>query len=316
MSKNKVHSSIHIFFLSTLFAVFTLPSKAASLDGFFSSPFGLIELKSDSGGSITGRLKSSDQCGRKPGSVIFTGSQLEDSITGSLKTCFQGLDVCRNDEVNAPVLLLMSPDRAKLTGVAHLPPPPSSCEAVLKKEGVVFKRHQKKNKKRVTQPKTKSHRKIKAPAQTLARTRIIKGQQLAKESKETVNVEVLLKKALSLIGQGKAEDARAIFTQIIELNQKLEVAYNGLGVTFYLRERYEEAAKAYKKAIEINPMYPDTYYNLACLFSLQQNKEQAFRYLKMAFLNGYIDVQTLDTDNDLDNLRSDARFEELKNGSF
>ena len=104
--------------------------------------------------------------------------------------------------------------------------------------------------------------------------------------------------------------------ELIELKQKMVVAYNGLGVTFYLRERYAEAEKAYKKAIEIDPMYPDTYYNLACLFSLQQNKEQAFRYLKMAFLNGYIDVQTLDTDNDLDNLRDDPRFEALKNGTF
>ena len=84
----------------------------------------------------------------------------------------------------------------------------------------------------------------------------------------------------------------------------------------YLRRRYEEAKKAYKKAIEINPMYPDPYYNLACLFSLQQNKEQAFRYLNMAFLNGYIDVQTLETDHDLDNLRSDKRFRAIKEGSF
>ena len=78
------------------------------------------------------------------------------------------------------------------------------------------------------------------------------------------------------------------------------------------RERYDEAMENYKKAVQIDPMASDSYYNLACLFALRNDKEQAFRYLNMAVLNGYIDLNTLDEDPDLGNLREDPRYDQLK----
>ena len=251
MNNTKFHFTFRLLLVSSLFLAFCVPLHAGELQGTFSSPFGLMEVENSAGGSVTGRLKARDQCGRKAGSVILTGSQLDDSITGSLKTCFQGSQACKNDEVNAPVLLLLSPDHNKLTGVVHLPPPPQSCEAVLKKEGVTFKRQQKRIAKQKTQPKPKpkiNGKKKAAQAKKSGLKKKVGKPRLTEVAKKRLEPEKRLKTALNLIGRGKAEEARAIFLELIELKQKMVVAYNGLGVTFYLRERYAEAEKASKNA--------------------------------------------------------------------
>jgi hypothetical protein len=280
-----------------------------SLSGVFKGPFGSLKLKESPDGTISGRLRSTDRCKRKKGTIVFSGSKLEDSVTGSLKACFTGAPNCENDEVSAPVLLLLSHDGNKMTGVAHLPNTPKGCVPVLKSEGVVFTRSKRTQKRPKTQARISPKPLIKKPKKAIQ-------AQKKKVVVKEYHASAKLDEASQLMRQGKAEAARAIFLEVIEKKDKSEIAYNGLGVTFYMRERYDEAMKAYKKAVEINPMYPDPYYNLACLYALKNNANQAFRYLNMAFLNGYIDAQTLDQDHDLDNIRADPRFQKLKEGAF
>jgi hypothetical protein len=293
-------------FLTTFFVGTHAAAEKQKLSGIFKSPFGSLNLKESADGAISGRLRAADQCRRKVGTVVFTGSKLEDSVTGSLKACFTGTKACENDEVNTPVLLILSPDGNKMTGVAHLPSTPKGCVPVLTSEGVIFTRSGQHKIKVTTGPKIRPKASIKTP----------KKSKKMPVAKRTYNALTRLDEAAQLMKQGKAEEARAIFIEVTEKAGNSEVAYNGLGVTFYMRERYDEAMKAYKKAVEINPMYPDPYYNLACLYALKNNSAQAFRYLNMAFLNGYIDAQTLDHDHDLDNIRSDPRFKRLKEGTF
>jgi hypothetical protein len=302
--------SAFTLFMTTLFMGYGADAAMPSLSGVFKGPFGSLNFKESADGTISGRLRSPDQCKRKTGTVVFTGSKLDDSVTGSLKACFTGSESCSNDEVNAPILLLLSPDGNKMTGVAHLPSTPKGCVPVLKSEGVIFTRGQ------------QTQKKYKAQARVLPKAVLKKSRKAIKSKKKKALAKVVyqagakLEEASQLMRAGKAEAARAVFMEVIENEEKKEVAYNGLGVTFYMRERYDEAMKAYKKAVEINPMYPDPYYNLACLYALKSNANQAFRFLNMAFLNGYIDDQTLDQDHDLDNIRADPRFQKLKEGTF
>ena len=295
--------------VTTLFLEGSADAATPSLSGIFKGPFGSLKLKESPDGTISGRLRSTDLCKRGKGTIVFTGSKLEDSVTGSLKACFTGAPNCENDEVNAPVLLLLSHDGNKMTGVAHLPSTPKGCEPVLKSEGVVFTRSKQ------TQKRHKAQARI-SPKPLIKKTKKAIQAQKKTVANKKYHANAKLDEASRLMRQGKAESARVIFLEVIEKKEKSEIAYNGLGVTFYMRERYDEAMEAYKKAVEINPMYPDPYYNLACLYALKNNANQAFRYLKMAFLNGYIDDQTLDQDHDLDNIRADPRFKKIKEGAF
>jgi len=49
-------------------------------------------------------------------------------------------------------------------------------------------------------------------------------------------------------------------------------------------------------------------------FIMRGDKEQALRYLRIALLNGYVQLDTLLTDPDLKGLAGDPQFEKLKAG--
>jgi TPR repeat protein len=107
---------------------------------------------------------------------------------------------------------------------------------------------------------------------------------------------------------GFFERARRKFFKATELNPTRPEAFNGIGVTYYARNDYQEALRWYKKALEVNADFGDAYYNMACIYAIQRKKELAFRYLNIAALNGFVQPQVLSKDPDLNNLRDDARF--------
>ena len=84
----------------------------------------------------------------------------------------------------------------------------------------------------------------------------------------------------------------------------------------YLRERYDEAFEQYATALEADPATGDVYYNMASIYAIQGKTEEAIQYLKLSVLNGYIDIKTLSTDNDLKNLHGNPDFERLKTGAL
>lgn len=58
----------------------------------------------------------------------------------------------------------------------------------------------------------------------------------------------------------------------------------------------------------LRPENPDVYYNLACSYSLTGQLDKAFGAIKQAVKFGYEYLDQLESDPDLANLRSDARF--------
>ena len=141
-------------------------------------------------------------------------------------------------------------------------------------------------------------------------------------------------RALAIVGDGKklldtgdAEGARAKFIEATTVDPTMAQAFVGVGVTYYVRERYDEALDWYKKAIDANPGVPDSYYNTACVYALRSTKsadpseqaelrKQALRYIRCALMNGYIDLKTLEEDEkgDLKALKGDPTFEKYKKG--
>ncbi|HMA28524.1 MAG TPA: M56 family metallopeptidase, partial [Thermoanaerobaculia bacterium] len=80
----------------------------------------------------------------------------------------------------------------------------------------------------------------------------------------------------------------------------------------YGDDRYLEAADAYRKAVELGYREDTAAYNAACSYALAGRKDEAFTWLKKSMELGFDIESYLRNDDDLDSLRQDPRFAELK----
>jgi Flp pilus assembly protein TadD len=74
---------------------------------------------------------------------------------------------------------------------------------------------------------------------------------------------------------------------------------------------YALAAKAFQRSAELGNRPGASFYNAACAYSLGGQTAQAIEYLHKALDNGFDDPKLMRTDDDLDNVRSDPRFQEV-----
>lgn len=76
--------------------------------------------------------------------------------------------------------------------------------------------------------------------------------------------------------------------------------------------RYEEAIAAFEKAIEAGHREDASSYNIACGYALLGKRDQAFEWLRKAMDAGFDLQKYLGHDDDLDGLKPDPRWRELK----
>jgi hypothetical protein len=81
-----------------------------------------------------------------------------------------------------------------------------------------------------------------------------------------------------------------------------------LGYCRHSQKMYTEAIPAYLRADSLGVTPAVTRYNIGCAHSLLGNIDQAFSWLDRALEVGFTALQTVETDTDLDPLRSDPRF--------
>jgi Tfp pilus assembly protein PilF len=121
----------------------------------------------------------------------------------------------------------------------------------------------------------------------------------------------LLRDGAAYLHEGAFERARERFLEAIDADARVPEAYNGVGVTFRMRNDLAEALAWYKKALAIDPDFGDAWYNMACVYALQGEQALALRYLQIAALNGYATAAGIDGDPDLDALRADPAYRAL-----
>ncbi|HEY2798234.1 MAG TPA: M56 family metallopeptidase [Thermoanaerobaculia bacterium] len=84
------------------------------------------------------------------------------------------------------------------------------------------------------------------------------------------------------------------------------------GMGYHHDERYPEAIEAFEKAIEADYREDAASYNIACGYALMGNNDEAFRWLDRADRAGFELSGYIGHDDDLDNLRTDPRWAQLK----
>jgi superkiller protein 3 len=121
----------------------------------------------------------------------------------------------------------------------------------------------------------------------------------------------LMRDGAAWLREGNFESARGQFLAAVDVDPALPEAYNGVGVTFRMRNDQEAALDWYKKSLAVNPDFGDAYYNMACVYALQGKKDLALRYLQIAALNGYASAEGIDEDPDLESLRDEPAYRAL-----
>jgi beta-lactamase regulating signal transducer with metallopeptidase domain/tetratricopeptide (TPR) repeat protein len=84
------------------------------------------------------------------------------------------------------------------------------------------------------------------------------------------------------------------------------------GMGYHHDERYPEAIEAFEKAIAAGYREDAASYNIACGYALMGNNDEAFRWLERAEQSGFDLSGYVGHDDDLDNLRTDPRWAEIK----
>jgi tetratricopeptide (TPR) repeat protein len=107
------------------------------------------------------------------------------------------------------------------------------------------------------------------------------------------------------------KNAAVALESVVKQDSKNGRAWFQLGVSSYNLKKYEESLKAYAKADSLQFAQPTARYNIACVHALMNNRDAALDALANAVAAGFSQVQTLETDTDLADLREDPRFKNI-----
>lgn len=267
------------------------PKKKASkptLEGYWETPAGQVKLERK-GDAVRGVLSAPAKgIGLDPGTPVFEGTFYEDSLSGDARVVIVQ-PACGAEPSKAFVTLLLTRSGRLTGGASSKAPCAKDLPPVrwLKADG----------------PRGASA--MKAPSAVPEGTYDPRGHRKAELPK---GVRAVMKEGEQALITGRFEEARKLFLQAIKLDPKVGEAYNGVGVTFYARNDYDSAIDWYKQGLEAAPGFADLYYNLACAYALRGKTSMALRYLKLAASKGYVEVEALDKDPDLESLRSEPDF--------
>ena len=86
-------------------------------------------------------------------------------------------------------------------------------------------------------------------------------------------------------------------------------ALSALGDIYTKKGLYEKGLSVDERLYHLRPDDPVVLYNLACSYSLLGQIDKSFRSIKLAINYGYSNLNHIQKDKDLDNLRNDSRFQ-------
>ena len=133
-----------------------------------------------------------------------------------------------------------------------------------------------------------------------------------------VNAATLYEKARFFQKNGRLQEAKLLYEEILSLDPDYVDALNNLGV-IHIHDKDYSAARAYfSKAVLLKPDYVDSHYNLACLHALEGEVSQSLVHLKKAISLNQSVKDWVRSDTDLQKLHGVPGFKEIirKNGGI
>jgi hypothetical protein len=115
--------------------------------------------------------------------------------------------------------------------------------------------------------------------------------------------------AMQLVREKKWSEAVSVLEAITAVEPKNPRAWYFLGNSYHQLGAYEKAVTAFETNIPISNN-PSAMYNLACAYSRLKKTEKALEWLEKS-INGGVFGVNLEKDEDLNNIRGDARFAKI-----
>jgi ankyrin repeat protein len=84
-----------------------------------------------------------------------------------------------------------------------------------------------------------------------------------------------------------------------------------LGLDALEAQRFDEGIAAFRRCLELRPRDQLCAYNLACAYSLKRDVRNALDWLARSIEWGFSDLQHMESDADLENVRAEARYRSL-----
>jgi hypothetical protein len=279
------------------------------VEGEYESPLGRVRVTGRGGAYRGVVVAASDLCTFKEGDEVIRATLLDDSLAGQVRVCLAGKG-CKAREEWSSAVLLASGER--LSGAVHVAT--KGCKAPLGKNGgVAFVRVASPSPAGATAPAATPVPIAAAPS-TPPVTASSPGRSATRKSPSSAaraQAKEVLRDGAAWLQEGNFEAARRRFLEAIDLDDGIPEAYNGVGVTYRMRNDLRRALEWYKKALTVDPDFGDAYYNMACIYALEGQKEMALRYLQIAAMNGYATAEGIDGDPDLEAVRDEPGYKAL-----
>jgi tetratricopeptide (TPR) repeat protein len=103
----------------------------------------------------------------------------------------------------------------------------------------------------------------------------------------------------------------SFFEQLIKENPDYTEALIPLGDSYTKMGLYEKGLLIDLRLAKLLPYDPTVFYNLACSYSLLGKTDDSICALENAINLGYNDFEHMENDPDLENLRSDNRYQKI-----
>jgi tetratricopeptide (TPR) repeat protein len=280
------------------------PAFALDIDGEYESPLGRVRVEGD---GVTFRgvvVAPGGACRFRAGDEVLRATLLDDSLAGQVRVCVAG-EACRAREAWSSAVLLVGEGR--LTGAVHVAE--KGCRAPVGKRGGIAL---------VRAGATATPTSTPTATSELSLSPGPGGGMGAMGARSDGDAEARRARARAILRDGAArleagsfEAARRRFLEAVEVDPRVPEAYNGVGVTYRMRNDLAAALEWYKRALAVDPDFGDAYYNMACVYALEGRKDMALRYLQIAALNGYATADGIDADPDLAPLRAEPGYRAL-----
>jgi len=117
---------------------------------------------------------------------------------------------------------------------------------------------------------------------------------------------------IALVAEGKKEEAISHYKMAIKIKPDYAETYINLSAAYLNKKNFKLSLKTLNTLESINPNHPLLHYNFSCYYALLGNIPKGIDSLKKAIENGYKNLQNLETDPDLENLRQNPQFNVLR----
>lgn len=109
------------------------------------------------------------------------------------------------------------------------------------------------------------------------------------------------------------DDALVEYLKTLDLNPEHKGALNNIAIIYMDRGNVSESIGYLTRKITIDPEGIDAYYNMACIYSKENNIQESVEWMKKAIEKGLRDIDLLERDPDLQNLRESHLYDEIVN---